>query len=100
MSLVPVLGQAVQAPSVTAPNAVPRANASQVAARPTAAATSKAKNEPRSSRIGPLEWRDASIALGAAAGLALGRNRDGAGTREIRAALLAAGDGGRADQRA
>ena len=50
MSLVPVLGQAVQAPMVIAPNAVPRVSASCVMPRPTAAATAKANRKPISRR--------------------------------------------------
>ena len=60
---VPVFGQAVQAPMVTPPKAVPRVSASQVAPRPIAAATVKANNDPKSRRtvdpIGGTELSDA-----------------------------------------
>ena len=58
---VPVFGQAVQAPIVTAPNAVPRVSASHVAPRPTTAATAKANRRSekqahdRSGRVSPAK---------------------------------------------
>jgi hypothetical protein len=50
MPFVPVFGQAVQEPMVTAPKAVPRVSVSQVMPSPTAAATAKAKRDPKISR--------------------------------------------------
>jgi hypothetical protein len=47
---VPVFGHAVQAPMVTAPKAVERDKVSQVAPSPTAAATAKAKSDPKKNR--------------------------------------------------
>src|SRR5712692_7515158 len=54
MSALPVRGQAVQAPIVTAPKAVPRVSANHVAPRPRQAATRKARNDPNRRRtLGP-----------------------------------------------
>src|SRR5262245_10094299 len=50
MSEVPVLGQAVQAPMVTAPKAVPRVTASHVPPSPIRAATASANSDPNSNR--------------------------------------------------
>jgi hypothetical protein len=52
MSVEPDRGHAFQAPIVTAPKAVPRLSAIQVAPRPIAAATSNENNDPRSNRTG------------------------------------------------
>src|SRR5579862_1526356 len=51
MSCDPLFGQAVQAPIVIEPKATPRVSDSQVAPRPSVAASRKVKKEPKSKRM-------------------------------------------------
>jgi hypothetical protein len=50
MSTDPLLGHAVQAPIVSAPNATPRVSVSHVAPSPMAAASTSVKQEPKNRR--------------------------------------------------
>src|SRR3984893_2342347 len=101
MSELPVRGQAVHAPMCTAPNAVPRVSANQVAPRPIAVATRIVRKDPnrsftRSVPCGkgksPNRNHAATPRVGslAARGLAAFRGRNGA-VALVRGAALRAG---------